>query len=215
MRRATERIAVAILAKAPVPGFAKTRLVPLLGPEGAAALQARMIARAVETACAAALGPVVLWAAPDPEHACFRRLARDFPIALARQPDADLGARMLAAFTAANGPAIVIGTDCPALTPAHLRAAAARLAAGAPAAIVPAEDGGYALIGLRAPVPDIFADMPWGGADVMAETRARLGRLGLALAEFAPLWDVDRPEDIARLRACGLEGLLPAPSTAV
>src|SRR3984957_2874419 len=125
-----EPVAVAILAKAPLPGLAKTRLAPALGADGAAALQARLIERAVETARTANIGPITLWAAPDQDHPAFQTLAALFGVAPARQPDGDLGLRMLAALEAADGPALVIGTDCPALQPAHLRAAAAALAGG-------------------------------------------------------------------------------------
>ena len=99
-----EPIAVAILAKAPIPGLVKTRLIPTLGPEGAAALQARLIARTLATACAAATGPVALWARPEESH--FLEFAQKFPIGLARQSDGDLGARMLAA----------LQSSCPALS---------------------------------------------------------------------------------------------------
>src|SRR5580692_3263884 len=136
-----EPVAVAILAKAPLPGLAKTRLAPALGPDGAAQLQARLIERAVETARAAEIGPVTLWAAPDQDHPAFQALAALFGVALARQPDGDLGARMLAAIAAARGPALVIGTDCPALAPAHLRAAAEALVE-VDAVVIPVEDGG-------------------------------------------------------------------------
>src|SRR5215471_20947336 len=117
-----EPVAVAILAKAPLPGLAKTRLAPALGADGAAALQARLIERAVETARAADIGPVTLWAAPDQDHPAFQTLAALFGVKLAPQPDGDLGARMLAAIAAAGGPVLVIGTDCAALAPDHLRA---------------------------------------------------------------------------------------------
>src|ERR1043166_6400984 len=116
-----EPVALAILAKAPVAGSVKTRLIPALGTEGAAALHARLIERTVETACAAAVGPVTLWVTPPAPHACFTALASRFPIALADQPEGDLGARMLAACRAAAGPALGIRPDCPALTPPHLR----------------------------------------------------------------------------------------------
>ena len=201
MRRVTpEPVAIAILAKAPVPGMVKTRLIPALGAAGAAAQQAQFIARTVATACAAASGPVTMWAAPDATHALFADLAARYPIGLARQPEGDLGARMLAAFAAANGPTLVIGTDCPALTPDHLGEAARALRGGADAVVIPAEDGGYVLIGLRRAEPALFADMEWSTDAVMAETRARLARLRLACRELAPLWDVDRPEDLLRLR---------------
>src|SRR5947209_15851936 len=202
-----EPVGVAILAKAPLPGLAKTRLIPALGREGAALLQARLITRTLATACTAATGPVRLWGAPDEAH--FREFAQRFPIDLARQPEGDLGARMLAAIEPAS-PVLVIGTDCPALEPKHLRSAADALRNGADAAIIPAEDGGYVLIGLRRPQPALFAQMRWGTETVMAQTRRRAAELGLAVRELAALWDVDVPEDLERLRQAGLGELVPS-----
>jgi rSAM/selenodomain-associated transferase 1 len=198
MRPGREPVAIAILAKAPVPGLAKTRLIPALGAEGAAALQARFIARAVTTALAAGIGPVTLWAAPDASHPALRACRG---VALASQPQADLGTRMLFALAQADGPAIAIGTDCPALAAQHLRRAADVLRDGIDAVAIPAEDGGYVLIGVRRAEPRLFAAMEWGSDGVMAETRRRLARLGLAWREPARLWDVDGPRDLARLQA--------------
>jgi uncharacterized protein len=206
---AAEPVAVAVLAKAPVPGFAKTRLIPALGEDGAAQLQARLSERAVATACAAATGPVTLWAAPDPTHAAFQALRARYGIALARQCEGDLGARMLAAMSAAGGPALVIGTDCPALTAEHLRTAADLLRAGTAVVLYPAEDGGYALIGARRAEPVLFCDMAWSTAGVIEETRRRLSVLGLDWAEPVTLWDLDTPADLERLRTSGLNDLLP------
>src|SRR5262249_21251449 len=140
-----------------------------------------------------------------------RAMDAHFGVGLARQGGGDLGARMLAAIAAANAPALVIGTDCPALTSDHLRAAAGILRDGADAAIIPTEDGGYALIGMRspAPAPAMFADMHWSSRGVRDETRRRLSELGLTWQEPATLWDVDRPEDLERLREIGLDDLIP------
>src|ERR1700730_5443970 len=201
-----EPVAIAILAKAPLPGLAKTRLAPALGPDGAANLQARFIERAVTTAQAAAVGPVTLWAAPH--HPAFQTISARFSVPLVQQPEGDLGARMLAAIAAANGPAVVIGTDCPALTPDHLRAAARSLADGVDVVIVPVEDGGYALLGMRRAQPALFASLTWSTDTVMAETRRRLTRLGLSGPERARLWDVDEPADLARLAGTGLASLM-------
>jgi uncharacterized protein len=201
-----EPVAIAVLAKAPLPGFAKTRLAPVLGPDGAADLQARFIERAVTTAQAAATGPVTLWAAPA--HAALQTISALFGVALAEQPAGDLGARMLAAIAAVRGPTLVIGTDCPALTPDHLRAAARALSDGVDVVVVPVEDGGYALIGMRQPQPALFADMTWSTATVMAETRRRLTRLGLSWREPAHLWDIDEPADLERLSRAGLASLM-------
>jgi uncharacterized protein len=202
-------VAIGILAKAPIPGFAKTRLIPALGAAGAAILQARLTERAVTTAVDAAIGPVTLWAAPDEQHASFAQLAGRFAIALARQHDGDLGARMLAALSTPNAPALVIGTDCPALTADHLRAAADVLRAGTDAVAIPVEDGGYALIGARSPHPALFTDMRWSTPEVMAETRRRLAALRLTWCEPVTLWDVDVPADLARLHTSGLGDLIP------
>ena len=207
-----ERVAVAVLAKAPLPGFAKTRLIPALGAGGAALLQARLVERAVATACAAVIGPVTLWATPDESHPLFQAIGAHLGVTLARQGDGDLGTRMLAAVAAANTPALVIGTDCPALTSDHLRAAADVLRGGGDAVVIPTEDGGYALIGMRAPVHALFLDMHWSAPSVMAETRRRLRALGLTWQEPVTLWDVDLPGDLERLRAIGLHHLIPSQS---
>src|SRR3954471_24158980 len=97
-----EPVTVAVLAKAPIPGFAKTRLIPVLGARGAAVLQERLVECAVETACAAAIGPVTLWAALDESQPVLQSIAARLGITLARQAEGDLGARMLAAITSAN-----------------------------------------------------------------------------------------------------------------
>jgi rSAM/selenodomain-associated transferase 1 len=205
-----EPVAVAVLAKAPIAGFAKTRLIPVLGARGAAVLQERLVEHAVETACAAAIGPVTLWTTPDESHPVFQSIGVRLGITLARQADGDLGARMLAAITAANTCVLLIGSDCPALTLDHLRAAADVLRHRAPAVVIPAEDGGYALIGLRTSEPALFSDMPWSTPLVMNETRRRLRTLGLMWHEPVTLWDVDLPQDLERMRGIGLHDLIPS-----
>jgi uncharacterized protein len=196
----TEPVTIAILAKAPIPGLAKTRLIPALGAHGAAMLQEALTARAVETAIAAQTGPVMLWATPDATHPSFRELVVKSQIAIKRQPDGDLGARMLAACDASAGPVLVIGTDCPSLSPATLLQAASTLRGGSDVVVIPAEDGGYVLIGMRKPQPTLFGAMPWGTDTVMTETRNRAAGAKLRCRELPTLWDIDRPEDVEKLR---------------
>ena len=105
---------------------------------------------------------------------------------------------------------LLIGSDCPALTLDHLRTAADVLRDRAPAVVIPAEDGGYALIGLRTPEPALFSDMPWSTPLVMNETRRRLRTLGLTWHEPVTLWDVDLPQDLERMRGIGLHDLIPS-----
>jgi len=186
---------IAVLAKAPTPGYAKTRLIPAIGMHAAAVLQERLTEQAVATAVAAKLGQVTLWCAPDTRDSSFRELAARFPIALKQQVDGDLGVRM----NAALGPGgLLIGADCPAFTPAHLQAAAAALD-DADVVLTPADDGGYVLIGTRAPCPALFSDMVWGTPTVLAETRKRIATLKLRAIELESLWDVDSEADLARL----------------
>jgi uncharacterized protein len=204
-----EQVAIAVMAKAPIVGTVKTRLAMMLGVDGATALHERLARLTVEKAVAAGVGPVKLWCTPDERHSFFDALARDFILTLLRQPDGDLGARMLAAVVQAQRPTIVIGTDCPALSVEHLRSAADVLRNGADAVVFPADDGGYVLIGLRAAQPDLFSQMTWSTDSVMTETRRRLTHLGLSWREPAQLWDVDRPSDIRRMRReGGFEDLL-------
>lgn len=195
----TADIRIAIMAKAPVAGLAKTRLIPELGAHGAAVLAERLLERAAETATAAAIGPISLWTTPDPGHPAFRALAARHAIALETQPPGDLGARMLAAMTAARGPVVIIGTDCPALTADHLRRAALALQNGNDVVLAPVEDGGYVLIGVNAPQPELTANMTWSTPQVMVDTRAHIARLALRAQELPMLWDVDTPQDFARL----------------
>ena len=139
---------IAVLAKGPIPGLAKPRLIPALGACGAARPQRQLTWHALQVAQAAGLCEVTLWCAPDAAHPFFRGLARRTGNACRTQCDGDLGQRMLYAFGAqADGvPRLLIGTDCPALTSTHLRAAGTALNASHDAVLRPAEDGGYVLI---------------------------------------------------------------------
>ena len=195
-------IGIAVMAKAPLAGYTKTRLIPALGAAAAARLQRRLTLRTLATARAAGIGPVTLWCAPDVRQRFFRALQRRCGVELRVQPELDLGARMAHIFEA-NGerPLLLIGTDCPALTPAHLAQAAQALRDGADAAFITTEDGGYFLVGLQGPHPELFTGVDWSTARVMTQTRGRLAALELRWREVAQLWDVDRAEDVARWQA--------------
>lgn len=197
------QVQVAVLAKAPIAGLAKTRLIPALGPQGAARLQRLFTHNTVRVAQAAGLGSVTLWCAPNARHPLFRALARIAGVTCLVQPNGDLGQRMHMAFRlhCVQGPLLLTGTDCPPLQPEHLRRAARALLDGDDAIFYPAEDGGYVLVGLRKPQPALFQGMVWSTAEVMAETRLRAQTLGLRVREFETLWDVDTPSDLARWQA--------------
>lgn len=206
MRLTSSARRVLVLAKAPRPGLAKTRLVPLLGEEGAAALQARLVKHALKTARDAALGAIELHGAPADDD-FLRYCAGHYGTALIAQAEGDLGERMHAALSRALGEsacAILIGADCPALTARHLRLAARSLDDGCDAVFAPAEDGGYTLVALKRCDPRLFEALAWSTPSVMDETRARLRSLGWDWHELETLWDVDRPADYERLVASRL-----------
>jgi glycosyltransferase A (GT-A) superfamily protein (DUF2064 family) len=199
-----EPIAIAVLAKAPL---ARAQLAPALGPEGAAAPAARFVERAVAIAKAAAIGPVALWVTPDPDHPAFEVISALLDVGLREQPEGNIGARMLAAIAASGGPSIVISTDCPALAPEHVRSAGEVLRDGVDAVVIPVEDDGYALIGMRRAEPALFTGTGWSTA-ATAQTRCRLARLGLTWREPARLRHVDVPADLERLDRTGLRSLM-------
>jgi hypothetical protein len=193
---------IIVFARAPVAGRVKTRLIPRLGAPGAARLHLRLVRHALATA--ARCGPVELHLSES--HSLFRHAKR--------QRGTDLGARMHHALSAAlrkHDQVILIGSDCPALTPADLRRAGRLLRGGCDVVLAPAEDGGYALIGVRKVSPAIFSDMAWGDAQVYAQAVQRLEKLGYRWRPLRTLWDVDRPEDLDRLRSLRISsGTRPA-----
>jgi rSAM/selenodomain-associated transferase 1 len=188
---------IMVFAKAPVPGEAKTRLIPRLGQWRAARLHARLTLQALDTARAARCGLVEVHGTR--RHSFFKNLKVSFRL----QRGGDLGERMHRALSRAtrHGPAILIGTDCPMLRPADLRRAARWLRGGADVVLAPAEDGGYALIGARRISLSIFQGIAWGGEEVYEETVKRLNRAGYRWRALRRVWDVDRPEDVDRLTA--------------
>ena len=182
---------IIVFARAPVPGEAKTRLIPRLGAWGAARLHAQLVRHAVRTALAAGCGRVELHGTQ--RHSFFKSL----PIPFRLQRGRDLGERMYHAL-ARNPGAILIGTDCPELTIADLRRAVRWLQGACEVVLAPAEDGGYALIGARHVTPEMFRNMAWGTSSVYAETTNRLVRY--RWRALRTVWDVDRPADVERLR---------------
>ena len=191
---------IVVMARAPVPGETKRRLIPAIGAERAAALHRAMIRRAVATALASGVGPVELWCTPGTDHEVFRSLRSRMQVALHAQAGADLGERMHAAIAARPGSAVVIGTDCPSLKPADLvRAADGLRSSRADVAIAPAFDGGYVLIALARPAPELFARVDWGTGRVLAQTRERARSARLRLLELEARRDIDRPEDLDTL----------------
>jgi len=205
------QVRILLFAKAPVPGRVKTRLIPALGAEGAARLAGRLLCHALTQALEADLGPVEVCASPALEHPdwrpwrpALRQLGPGRPrFAWSDQGEGDLGerlARPARGYLDAGEPVLLMGTDCPALTPHRLREAALALH-GHAAALIPARDGGYVLLGLRAFHPSLFTALPWGSSTVADLTLKRLRELNWRVWVGEALADIDVPADLAVLPA--------------
>ena len=190
---------LSIFAKAPVPGHVKTRLRPVLDEEQATRLAA---AFARDTLLKAAqLGPpVTVYYAGD--RALLVPLAPP-NVRWAEQAGGDLGARM----ACVPAPCLILGADSPHL-PLSLLSAALAAVPAYDVVLGPAEDGGYFLIGLRAPQPALFDGIAWSTETVLAQTLARADALGLTVHQTPPWYDLDTPADLRRL-AQGLEAVPP------
>lgn len=181
-----------LFTRYPAPGEAKTRLIPMLGAAGAADLHRRMTERSVAAMRASGLPMEIRTTGAEP--AAFSAWLGD-DLTIVEQGEGDLGARLGRA--AQQAPVILLGADTPDLSGAHLLQAADALTHNA-AAIGPARDGGYWLLGIARPMPFLFADMPWSTEQVCRLTLERLAAHGIAPTKLETLADVDRPEDLAR-----------------
>jgi rSAM/selenodomain-associated transferase 1 len=207
-RTSHERLIV--FSKAARLGAVKTRLIPALGAAAAAALHERLVEHTMATARAASRGELELHATPA-DDAFLHDCATRHRAKLVAQSAGDLGERMHFAFAQALSgqcsAAVLIGSDCPALTPCLVRLAFTALE-DHDAVIAPAADGGYVLIGLSRLDRGLFEGVEWSTDRVMTQTRERLVALEWRWHELETLWDVDRPADYERLLA---SGLLPDP----
>ena len=206
--------AVAVMAKAPKAGHVKTRLCPPLAPREAAALARGFLRdRIAQVRGLRGAQPVIAY---TPDREPFARLAPDVP--LVPQRGGDLGERMRALLAgllaAGHRAAIAVGTDTPTLPAAVLQHAVDLIASGDVDLVLgPAEDGGYYLIGVRADHPSLFEDVPWSTPDVLEITRRRAVAAGLRCALLPAWFDVDTPDDLARLRAALADDPRAAPAT--
>ena len=212
--RREEENRIAVFVKAPVPGQVKTRLCPPLSAAQAATLYAAFVADTLKTArsvagasaavCYAAAGgfPDLGWLQDEPAPPFFL------------QRGAGLGQKLQACFgdvfAAGGRKAVAIGSDTPHLSAGALREAFALLDAN-DLVLGPAADGGYYLIGLKAPADSLFEGVSWSTPQVLGETVLRAGRAGLRVGYLPELFDVDTAADLEELkRECARSGAAPA-----
>jgi uncharacterized protein len=188
-----------IFTRYPIPGEAKTRLIPALGAAGAAQLQRRMTRQTIATAqqtphpiqiqfCGGTIDELRSWLGDK--------------LGYEAQTTGDLGDRMAAAFdqgfAAGHDRVVTIGTDCPGIDRTILDQAFTALESH-DLVLGPAADGGYYLIGLRRAIPELFQSIAWSTATVRTKTLEIATALNLSYALLPELSDIDRPEDLIHL----------------
>ena len=204
--------AVLIFTKAPQPGASKTRLIPAMGADEAAAAHEVLVLRTLDmTRDLGVAGEdyqVSLWGAVP--HPALDLWSDQFALPLHLQAAGDLGQKMLHGFASAldagADQAVLIGSDCPVMTAEYIRQACAALRAS-DLVLGPAEDGGYVLIGCKQVYAELFANIPWGSDKVLARALEQAEQLELSVTLLATLWDVDRPEDWARFQRMTIDSV--------
>lgn len=195
------KIRIVIFAKLPAAGFAKTRLIPALGAEGAARLAQQMLHHTVREALAAAVGTVELCVTPSPDEPEWRQQKLPHEVSWSCQGEGDLGDRLSRAArrTLQSGESILlIGTDCPVLNAKQIKIAAQALS-HSDAVLIPATDGGYVLLGVNQFHEALFNTIAWSTATVSAETIIRMKHLKWSIALLPACHDIDEPSDLAHL----------------
>jgi rSAM/selenodomain-associated transferase 1 len=209
-----------VFARRPVLGRVKSRLAATLGAERALAAYRQLLDAAIALAEASGADRLEMRLADDgppqdtrdtpasPEAWALPSVLAARGWRVAPQSGADLGERMHEALSqalSAGERPVLIGSDCPSLSPPDIAAAFAALDR-ADAVFAPTEDGGYALVGLSRPTPTLFESMPWSTAEVADRTRQRAAEAGLRLAWLRTVWDVDVEADLRRWEAQGGHG---------
>jgi rSAM/selenodomain-associated transferase 1 len=187
---------IVIFGRPPIPGRVKTRLAMSGGPAFAAEVYRALLDHAIGQAFASGLPLTLALSEPLDSLTAWRPPEG---IRVESQAEGDLGTRMRLAFHrrfAAGADAVILtGSDLPGLAAGHFLSARASLA-GVPVVLGPATDGGYWLVGQRAPGLDLFSGIPWSSPQVLEATRARLLDLAVSYEVLVPLRDLDTAEDL-------------------
>ncbi|PCI06589.1 MAG: hypothetical protein COB77_06610 [Gammaproteobacteria bacterium] len=192
---------ILVYAKAPVAGQVNTRLIPDIGQTAATQLQEDLIHQRLTTLTQSTLCDVVLLCAPDEDHEVFLQCKQRYPIRLLRQIGDDLGERMangIKHFLQRYQYCIVVGTDAPILDADQIIKAIDVLHDGEGVVFVPAEDGGYVLVGMNKPHSFLFEGIRWGTETVMQQSRNKLVENNVSFVELDQCWDIDCLTDYKR-----------------
>lgn len=185
--------AIAVFAKAPIPGRVKTRIAKAIGPEQAAQLYHNMVSTLLQRLLNARFSVELHTDIPTDAW-------NPFPVTRHLQSPGDLGQRMLHTLQTGlarhQSPLLILGGDVPTVPIAHLQTL---LANEADITLGPAEDGGFYAISARSTHPDMFQNVEWSTPTTRQQTIDACRRAGLSVS-CGPMWfDIDEPSDLARI----------------
>ena len=192
---------IQVFCKAPIAGQVKTRLIPDLNVQQAVDVHIELTRRILSLLSDSLLCPIQLWCSPDSSHPFFNDCLDDYQLSLHQQQGDDLGQRMDHAISTALEHAskvLLVGCDCPSLTVSDFEYAIKALQTPQDIVLAPAEDGGYVMIGMTEPYPEIFSNMTWGDSTVLQTSRQRIEQAGLKINETRQQWDIDSFDDLQR-----------------
>jgi uncharacterized protein len=205
--------AIAIMTRPVIAGATKTRLIERFGADAAAAMHLEMLEATIAHA-KSATQQVVLFVNDDLNHSSIQTLCQRHGIRAQLQVGQNLGEKMRQVFLSLHTQrerVVLVGSDC--LTHSAQRfVQAANALSQYNIVFGPAQDGGYVLVAAKVPVPPVFDGVDWGTAQVMAQTRAKLDKLGQGYFELETTWDVDEPADVERAVQWGYFQWLNLPS---
>ena len=196
-----ENSAIIIFTKNPVEGHVKTRLIPEWGTEGALHLYKDILKKTIESVKQSEIDHIYIYCTPDLENPYLQFCSRQYEIDLVLQRGSNLGERMNNAFVEILNQyshAIIVGCDCPELNSQDINIANEKLKNEFDIVIGPAEDGGYYLIGMHEPHPEVFENINWGCDSVLDDTRNHISSNDLKSFELEQKWDLDMPDDVHR-----------------
>lgn len=202
------RRTLVVMAKAPIPGEVKTRLCPPLDPQTAAPLHECFVLDVLEKASAVPDVELVISYTPAGSRTFFQNAA-PHAAGFLLQKGRDAGEQMGRCFRRLCQPGravVIIGTDCPTLPARGLELAFDALASGGVDFVIgPLSDGGCYLVGMTSLHPELFADMDWNATDVPEKSIEHAAELGLGWYRLPEWYSVERPADLACLKAELLE----------
>jgi len=202
-----------LFVKSPTLGLCKTRLIPLLGEQGATDFYKHLLSHCVHIASQLNDIDVALYVYPDTQHEFIQQLKNTYDMPLYTQQGDDLGERMHHAMhhsLTQYSQCVLIGSDCPAITTDYIQQAFNALNSHS-ICLGPATDGGYVLIGATEIYSELFAHTEWSTSTVLQQCLTNIDKLNVSHHLLTTLWDIDTPNDFIENQST-IEQLLNKPS---